>query len=92
MQKRALGRQGLEVSKLGLGCYGMSASYGPREPEESAATIARALDLGVDFFDASDVYGLGHNEEFVGSALRSRRQEAVIATKFGAVRGVEGGP
>jgi aryl-alcohol dehydrogenase-like predicted oxidoreductase len=92
MKQRALGSQGLTVSELGLGCFGMSASYGPREPEESRATIHRALDLGLNFFDTSDIYGLGHNERFVGESLSGRRDDAIIATKFGAIRGEDGAP
>jgi aryl-alcohol dehydrogenase-like predicted oxidoreductase len=74
------------VSALGLGCVGMSELYGPREPDESAATVQRALDRGLTLFDTSDIYGAGHNESFLGAALRGRRDEAVLATKFGAVR------
>jgi aryl-alcohol dehydrogenase-like predicted oxidoreductase len=83
---RSLGGAGLEVSGLGLGCVGMSELYGRREASESAATIRRALDLGVTLFDTSDVYGGGDNERLVGAALAGRRDEAVLATKFGAVR------
>src|SRR5207248_8156910 len=63
MKKRKLGRQGLVVSELGLGCMGMSEFYGPRDDAESSATLERALELGLDFFDTADVYGAGHNEE-----------------------------
>jgi aryl-alcohol dehydrogenase-like predicted oxidoreductase len=83
LTKRKLGRQGLEVSKLGLGCMGMSQSYGVRDDPESIATIHRALELGVTFFDTAEVYGVGHNEELLGRALEGRRDQAVIATKFG---------
>ena len=86
---RTLG-SGLTVSSLGLGCMGMSQSYGPADRQESIATIHRALDLGVTFLDTSDVYGSGHNEELVGRALRDRRDRAVIATKFGNVRDADG--
>jgi aryl-alcohol dehydrogenase-like predicted oxidoreductase len=86
MLLRQLGRTGPVVSALGLGCVGMSELYGPREPEESRATIHRALDLGLTFLDTSDAYGGGHNETFVGAVLRPRRDEVVLATKFGAVR------
>jgi aryl-alcohol dehydrogenase-like predicted oxidoreductase len=82
----ALGTQGLTVSRQGLGCMGMSDFYGPGDDEESTATIHRALDLGVDFFDTSDMYGPHTNELLVGKALAGRRDEAVIATKFGIVR------
>lgn len=87
---RALGSQGLEVPALGLGCVGMSEMYGPREPAESIATIERALDAGGGFFDTSDVYGVGHNERFLGAALARRRDDAVVATKFGAIRKPDG--
>jgi aryl-alcohol dehydrogenase-like predicted oxidoreductase len=82
MKKRKLGTQGLEVSELGLGCMGMSQFYGPRDDSESAATLARAVELGIDFFDTADVYGLGHNEELVGKALKKYRDRVIIATKF----------
>jgi aryl-alcohol dehydrogenase-like predicted oxidoreductase len=81
--KRKLGNQGLEVSALGLGCMGMSQSYGVADEAESIATIHRALELGVDFFDTAEVYGPFINEELLGRALKGRRAEAVIATKFG---------
>ncbi|HEU4385944.1 MAG TPA: aldo/keto reductase [Anaeromyxobacteraceae bacterium] len=83
MRKRRLGRQGLEVSGLGLGCMGMSQSYGPGDERESMATIHRALDLGLTFFDTAESYGPFTNEELLGRALKGRRGEAVIATKFG---------
>ena len=86
METIALGTQGLEVSRQGLGCMGMSDFYGPGDDEESTATIHRALDLGVTFFDTSDMYGPHTNEVLVGRALAGRRDEAVIATKFGIVR------
>jgi aryl-alcohol dehydrogenase-like predicted oxidoreductase len=82
----ALGTQGLLVSRQGLGCMGMSDFYGPGNDEESTATIHRALELGVDFFDTSDMYGPHTNEMLLGKALAGRRDEAVIATKFGIVR------
>ena len=82
----ALGTQGLLVSRQGLGCMGMSDFYGPGNDEESTATIHRALELGVDFFDTSDMYGPHTNEVLLGKALAGRRDEAVIATKFGIVR------
>lgn len=79
---RTLGRDGLVVSSLGLGCMGMSQSYGPADRAESLATVQRALDLGVTFLDTSDVYGSGHNEELVGEAITGRRDEVQLATKF----------
>jgi aryl-alcohol dehydrogenase-like predicted oxidoreductase len=81
--KRRLARQGLEVSAPGLGCMGMSQSYGPADERESIATIHRALELGVNFFDTAEVYGPFANEELLGRALKGRRKGAVIATKFG---------
>ena len=86
METIALGTQGREVSRQGLGCMGMSDFYGPGDDDESSATIHRALELGVTFFDTSDMYGPHTNEVLVGKALAGRRDEAVIATKFGIVR------
>ena len=83
MKKRKLGSSGLEVSALGLGCMGMSISYGTPDDEESTATIQRALDLGVNLLDTSDAYGGGINERLLGAAIRGRRDEVVLATKFG---------
>jgi aryl-alcohol dehydrogenase-like predicted oxidoreductase len=83
---RPLGRDGLVVSTLGLGCMGMSQSYGTADRDESVATIHRALDLGVTFLDTSDVYGDGHNEELVGEAIAGRRDEVQLATKFSISR------
>lgn len=83
LKKRKLGRQGLEVSELGLGCMGMSQSYGTRNDPESIATLHRAIDLGVTFFDTAEVYGPFHNEELLGQALQGKRDRVVIATKFG---------
>jgi aryl-alcohol dehydrogenase-like predicted oxidoreductase len=84
---RSLGTGGLEVSGEGLGCMGMSEFYGPGDEAESMATIHRALDLGVDFLDTSDMYGPYLNEQLVGRAIAGRRHEVVLATKFGIVRG-----
>jgi aryl-alcohol dehydrogenase-like predicted oxidoreductase len=89
MKKRKLGRQGLEVSALGLGCMGMSEFYGPGDEAESIATIHRALDLGINFLDTADVYGPFTNEELVGRAIRGRRDGIVLATKFGIVRSAD---
>ena len=86
METIALGSQGLRVSRQGLGCMGMSDFYGPGDDAESTATIHRALELGVTFFDTSDMYGPHTNEVLVGRALAGHRDEAVIATKFGIVR------
>ncbi|MCW2244340.1 aldo/keto reductase [Azospirillum canadense] len=89
MDKRRLG-QGLEVSAMGLGCMGMSEFYAGRDDAESIATIHRALDLGVTLLDTADMYGVGRNEELVGRAIRGRRDQVVLATKFGNVRGADG--
>ena len=86
METIALGTQGLTVSRQGLGCMGMSDFYGPTDDDESIATVNRALDLGVTFFDTADMYGPHANEVLVGKALAGRRDEAVVATKFGIVR------
>ncbi len=90
MQRRNLGRSGLTVSAMGLGCMGMSEFYGPRDDAESIATIHRALDLGIDFFDTADMYGPFTNERLVGRALAGRRDRSVIATKFGNERREDG--
>jgi len=90
MQTRALGKQGLTVSMLGLGCMGMSEFYGPLDDTESVATIHRAIDLGITFFDTADMYGPFTNERLVGRAVRDRRTGVVVATKFGNVRGEDG--
>jgi aryl-alcohol dehydrogenase-like predicted oxidoreductase len=90
MEKRKLGRQGLSVSALGLGCMGMSDFYGPTDDAESVATIHRAIDLGIDFFDTADMYGPFKNEQLLGGAIRGRRDHVVIATKFGNRRSPDG--
>jgi aryl-alcohol dehydrogenase-like predicted oxidoreductase len=87
MKMRTLGRAGLEVSALGLGCMGMSEFYGPGDDAESIATIHAALDAGITLLDTADMYGPFKNEELVGRAIRGRRERVVLATKFGIVRG-----
>jgi aryl-alcohol dehydrogenase-like predicted oxidoreductase len=95
---RTLGSKGLEVSEQGLGCMGMSAWYGPTDEAESIATIRRALELGITFLDTADIYGQGANEELVGRAIAGRRDEVVLATKFGnrvrddGTRTIDGSP
>jgi aryl-alcohol dehydrogenase-like predicted oxidoreductase len=86
---RSLGRSGLTVSALGLGCMGMSDFYGPRDDEQSTATIHRALDLGVTFLDTSDAYGPFTNERLVGHAIKGRRDDVTVATKFGIERSAD---
>jgi aryl-alcohol dehydrogenase-like predicted oxidoreductase len=88
--KRRLGRDGPEVSAIGLGCMGMSEFYGDGDEAESIATIHRALDEGVTFLDTADMYGVGRNEELVGRAIAGRRDEVFLATKFGNMRGEDG--
>src|SRR5688500_10888097 len=90
MQTRTLGANGPTVSALGLGCMGMSEFYGPADETEAIAVIHRALELGVTFLDTADMYGPHTNERLVGRALQGRRDEVVLATKFGIVREPDG--
>ena len=90
MKKRRLGAKGPEVSPLGLGCFGMSHAYGPASDAESIATIHRALELGCNFFDTADSYGAGHNERLLGAAIADRRENVVLATKFGFISNDQG--
>ena len=90
MQTRELGRSGLKVGAIGLGCMGMSQSYGPPDDDESVRTIHAALDLGVTLIDTADAYGRGGNERLVGRAIRDRRAAVVLATKFGLVPSASG--
>ena len=97
MERRRLGRSGPTVSAVGLGCWGMSGTYGTSDDAEALRVFDRALELGITFMDTADTYGNGHNEEFVGRALRGRRDRVVLATKFGratmdGVRTVNGRP
>ena len=95
MEKQRIGNSDLIASEIGLGCMGMSEWYGPINDEESRATIKAAFDMGLNFFDTADVYGNGHNETLVGGALKSIRQEVILATKFGYLlseSGINGRP
>jgi aryl-alcohol dehydrogenase-like predicted oxidoreductase len=90
LQTRELGKSGLSVSALGLGCMGMSDFYGPSDEEKSLETLHHAIETGVTFWDTSDMYGVGHNERLIGRALQGRRDQVVLATKFGVLRGEDG--
>jgi aryl-alcohol dehydrogenase-like predicted oxidoreductase len=90
MHTRELGKSGLQVSAIGLGCMGMSEFYGPSDDDQSLGTLHHALDLGITLWDTADMYGVGRNEELVGRALQGHRDRVVLATKFGNVRGGDG--
>lgn len=90
MEQRQLSQKSLPVSAVGLGCMSMSEFYGPRDDAESIATIHRALELGINLLDTADMYGVGHNEELVGKAIQGRRDQVILATKFGQVRAPDG--
>ena len=98
MKQVSLGSKGLTVSRMGLGCMGLSRAYGDADDTESQATIERAIELGVTFLDTADMYGRGHNEELIGRVIGSRRDEVRLATKFGNVidddgtRRIDGSP
>ena len=90
MNFKILGNSNVKVSELGLGCMGMSEFYGKTDDDESIKTIHRAIELGVNFLDTADMYGVGRNEELVGKAIKGKRDKVVLATKFGNVRGKDG--
>ena len=90
MKRRFLGKSGLEVSAIGLGCMSMSPVYGEPDEGESIATLHRAIELGMNFLDTSDMYGNGHNEELIGRAIADRRDRVILATKFGNIRRPDG--
>jgi aryl-alcohol dehydrogenase-like predicted oxidoreductase len=90
MKTRMLGKTGVALPAIGLGCMGMSEFYGPRDDRESIRVIHRALEIGIPFLDTADVYGMGHNEELVGRAIADRRDKVFLATKFGNVRSPKG--
>jgi aryl-alcohol dehydrogenase-like predicted oxidoreductase len=92
MEFRFLGKSGLKVSAIGLGCSGMSGNYGIADDEQSVATICRAIELGINLFDTSDAYGNGHNEELVGRAIKGARNSIILCTKFGNIRDDKGQP
>ncbi|MFG1462473.1 aldo/keto reductase [Xanthobacter sp. DSM 24535] len=90
MNRRILGRSGLSVSAIGLGCMGMSEFYGTSDDAQSLETLDAALELGINFFDTADMYGVGHNERLLGQFLKGKREKVVLATKFGNMRGPNG--
>jgi aryl-alcohol dehydrogenase-like predicted oxidoreductase len=90
LHTRELGKSGLAVSAVGLGCMGMSEFYGPSDEAQSLETLHHAIAIGVTFWDTADMYGVGHNEKLIGRALKDRRDQVVLATKFGNMRGEDG--
>jgi aryl-alcohol dehydrogenase-like predicted oxidoreductase len=90
MQYQNLGKTDVLVSRIGVGCYNMTSAYGKSDPQDARNTIFRAIELGVNFFDTADSYAFGKNEELVGQALKGRRQNIILATKFGQVVSPDG--
>src|SRR5882762_3321491 len=90
MEKRALGKSSLQVSAIGLGCMSMSGIYGDAKDDDSVSVIHHALERGINHLDSADMYGWGHNETLLGTALRGRRDKAIVATKFGQTKDASG--